>query len=308
MRHRLVLDTDIGSDVDDALALAFALRHPDIDLAAVTTVSGDARKRGQIAAKLLRLAGREDIEVAAGLGDPEGEGARSGWMGHEGEGLLEPKEELPISDRTALDVLLDQARSSEGCEVATIGMQSNVAAALQRDPGFAERLDRLVVMGGLFSLIRSGDRVIGPEGDHNLRVDPHASVRVLNSGVRVLYVPLDVTMQTYLTSQQVDMLSRGDPLCRALARLVDVWAPILHRFTEGRMPPDHVAVMHDPLTIAAVVGGDFVTSEEVPVRAVIDEGEVRTFVDPVAGAPAEVVRSVDERDFGKLWLDTVLNG
>jgi purine nucleosidase len=72
LAHRIILDTDIGTDVDDALALAFALRHPEVDLAAVTTVSGDTHLRGQIAAPLLALAGplagragRGDIEVAA---------------------------------------------------------------------------------------------------------------------------------------------------------------------------------------------------------------------------------------------------
>ena len=61
-----ILDSDIGSDVDDALALAFALRHPDLDLRAVTTVSGDTARRARIAKKLLLRAGRDDIEVAAG--------------------------------------------------------------------------------------------------------------------------------------------------------------------------------------------------------------------------------------------------
>ena len=63
MAHRIILDTDIGTDVDDALALAFAIRHPEIDLAAVTTVSGDTRLRGQIAARLLALATDREAEV-----------------------------------------------------------------------------------------------------------------------------------------------------------------------------------------------------------------------------------------------------
>ncbi|HUH08060.1 MAG TPA: nucleoside hydrolase, partial [Egibacteraceae bacterium] len=70
MPHTVALDTDIGTDVDDALALAFAVRHPDIELRAVTTVSGDTRRRARIAATLLSLAGRDDIEVAAGLDTP----------------------------------------------------------------------------------------------------------------------------------------------------------------------------------------------------------------------------------------------
>ena len=306
MTHKLVLDTDIGTDVDDALALAFALRHPDIELSAVTTVSGDPAARARIAAKLLHLGGREDIEVAAGCGDPPTEDGRSGWMGHEGRGLLEAGDEPPISGRDALDVLIERTR--DGCEIATVGMQTNVAAALTRDPGLTSEVRRLAVMGGLFAPIRSGESTVGPEGDHNLRVDPSASVCTLNAGMPLLYVPLDVTMKTYLTRSQTDALRKGDALCRALAALVDVWAPILHRFTLGRMPRDHVAVMHDPLTVAALVGGDFISSEKLPVTAVVHEGEVRTFVDPVAGRPAEVVTWVDPVAFGELWLEVVLGG
>lgn len=84
----LVLDTDIGADVDDALALAYALRHPGLDLRAVTIVSGDPVLRARIAGKLLALAGRTNVPVAAGLPCPAPTG-RSPWMGHEGKGQLE---------------------------------------------------------------------------------------------------------------------------------------------------------------------------------------------------------------------------
>jgi purine nucleosidase len=305
-RRSLVLDTDIGTDVDDALALAFALRHPNVELAAVTTVSGDAVARARIAAKLTRLAGRDDVEVAPGIGAAERPELARAWMGHEGRGLLEPDERVPISGRSAVDVLLTRARDGSGCDVATVGMQTNVAAALERDSGLARGVDRLAVMGGLFRRVVSGDAVLDASQDHNLRVDPDAALRTLNAGMPVLYVPLDVTVQTHLTRRQQERLGQGDELCRALARLVDVWTPVLHGLTGGRLPADHVAVMHDPLTVAVLVDESFVSVEEMPVSAVLHEGEVRTFVDPVAGRPARVVTSVAAAEFADFWLQTVL--
>jgi purine nucleosidase len=299
----LILDTDIGTDVDDALALAFALRHPDIDLAAVTTVSGDVTRRAHIASKLLRLAGRDDIEVAAGLGEPPG--GRGASMGHEGEGLLETGEEPPISDRGAVELLVELAATGPRYELATVGMQTNVAAAVERDQGFAGRVARMAVMGGVFKPIVSDDVAIPPSEDHNLVVDGSAAVRALNSGIPLLYVPLDVTVETFLARSHVEALRSGDELCRALAALVDVWAPILHRFTRGRMPADHVAVMHDPLTVAALVDRSVVTTEVMPVTVALHGGAVRTFVDPVEGRPAEVVTSVEARAFADFWLETV---
>ena len=304
MALSLILDTDIGTDVDDALALAFALRHPDIDLRAVTTVSGDAVKRARIARKLLELAGRDDVEVAAGVPSPLHPNGRSAWSGHEGERLLEGDEELEISPRDAVTLLLEECRA--GCEIATVGMQSNVAAAIERDESFPARVRRLAVMGGLFARGDFHGVPVTPADEHNLNVDPEAALRSLNAPMPKLYVPGDVTLHTFLTAEQLERLRRADPLCQGLAQLTDIWAPILHYITGGRMPRDHVAILHDPLTVACMVDTRFVTIEEMPVMVALQDGNVRTFVDPVAGQPAQVVRSVDGPAFGAFFLETVL--
>jgi purine nucleosidase len=300
-----ILDTDIGTDVDDALALAFAVRHPQLELRAVTTVSGDAVRRARIAKKLLLLAGRDDIEVAAGLsGDPR-QGGRNAEMGHEGKGLLEPGEKLTISSRDGVTLLLEEC-AAQRCEVATVGMQSNIAAALERDPSFATHVPRLTVMGGVFAPVRFLDLTLPPSVDHNLNVDQPASLRALGAGIPTLYVPADVTMGAWLTSPELDRLRKGDALCRALAQQVDLWTPLLHRMAGGAIPEDHVALLHDPLAVACMVDRRFVTSERVRVTVAMHDGCVRTFIDPAAGHEAEVITSVDARGFARFWLETVL--
>src|SRR4051812_4906058 len=117
---KLILDTDIGGDADDALALALALRHPDIELVAVTTVSGDAEWRGGEARELLRAAGREDVPVLVGFGEERGST----------DGI----EVLVAADPTTT--------------IATVGSQSNMAAAVERRPDLNIR--QLAVMGGVF--------------------------------------------------------------------------------------------------------------------------------------------------------------
>ena len=130
----LILDTDIGSDVDDALALAFALRHPDIDLRAVTTVNEDTELRARLAAALLRLGGRDDVEVAAGESGRPAD--RPNWFGHEGEGVdLAPADAL--SRRDAVTLLVEET-ARQPCSVATVGMLTNVAAAVDRDPAIVD--------------------------------------------------------------------------------------------------------------------------------------------------------------------------
>lgn len=286
----LVLDTDIGSDVDDALALAFALKHPDIELRAVTTVADDVVLRAHIAHKLLQIAGRGDIPVAPGVGWKTSPSGRRSAGGHEGRGLIEPDEPRPTFEMDGPSLLLD----SDGAEICTIGMQSNVAAAIERDPSFPARVPRLDVMGGLF------DPDMPTTHDHNLVVDPEASVRSLNAHwPSVLIVPVDVTMTVPLPRTHLDELRGGDDLCRALARLLDVFVEV-----NGRHG-DAVALLHDPLCVACIIDKRFVTTERLPVKVVPRDGYVRTVVDP-EGREAEVVRSADAAAFADFWLETVL--
>jgi purine nucleosidase len=298
-----ILDTDIGTDVDDALALAFALRHPDLDLRAVTTVSGDTQRRARIAKKLLLLAGRDDIEVAAGV-QCEAPVGRRVEHGREGEGLIEDGKGLAISERDAVTLLIDEC-SAHHYEIATVGMQSNIATTLEREPRFVGYVPRLTVMGGAFGPVRMLGNEL-PQGEHNLNSDPGAALRSLNSRFDILYVPVDVTMQAWLLSSHVDALRRGDALCVALAQQIDVWTPILRGMGRGTIPDDHVALLHDPLAVACMVDRRFVTSERKKVTVALHEGNVRTFTDPAGGWECEIVTSVDSRGFAAFWLETVL--
>jgi purine nucleosidase len=311
LRHRIIFDTDIGTDVDDALALAFALRHPDIDLAAVTTVSGDTHVRGQIAARLLALAGHSDIEVAAGVREPLLRQGRMFWAGHEGKGLLEEGEELPLSPRHGVELLVDSLQAEE-TELVTVGPQSNLAAALIKDPAIAGRISHLTVMGGFFYACELEGRTVPPTVDYNLNADPEAAVKALSAPIPTTFVPGDVTMRAWLLERDLRRLEEAnDPLCQALGRLVRIWSPIQRRILEGGglpLPTDVVAILHDPLAVATLVDRRFVKTERLKTTVVIVDGYVRTFIDPAAGREVEVVTDVDARAFAEYWLETVVGG
>jgi purine nucleosidase len=284
--------------VDDALALALALRNPDIDLRGVTTVSGDTAVRARIAARLIALAGGEGIEIAAGSNTS---GMELNWSGREEEGIP-PGPEAPMASRTGVDVL---AGSEPGMTIATIGMQSNLAASVTRDPTMVERV-RLVVMGGSFGPIVALDGLtLDASRDWNLFVDPQSAIESLSAGFRTLYVPVDVTMRVPLRQRHLDRLRTGDELCRTLAALVDVWRNE-HLARPGSQFADVVALLHDPLTIACTVDRSFVTVESLPVRVELRDGVPRTLVDPERGREVEVVRSCDAAAFADWWLETVL--
>ena len=98
VRTRVILDTDIGTDVDDCLALAFLLGSPELRLEGVTCVYGDVQLRSRMIRKLLRLAGRDDVPVMLGAGEPLLRRLPVYWPGHEGVGLLGPDDDLPPAD------------------------------------------------------------------------------------------------------------------------------------------------------------------------------------------------------------------
>ena len=291
----LVIDTDIGSDVDDAIALALAVRHPDLDLRVVTTVSSQPDVRAGLAAALLDAAGASDVQVAVGRGAP---GDDRNAIGHEHVGLLV----APTGDfADALDVL---AGASAATAIATIGQQTNLAAAVRRDARLPRRARELSVMGGSFTPFRTPDgQMHGAERDWNLVLDPAAAVESLTQGWRSLrYVPIDVTFRTVLTPRHVERLRNGDDLCRLLGDLIDAWRTRAH----PGMPDDVAALLHDPLTVACVAGCEHVRVERLPVTVVIDgHGVAHTVVDPVEGRDAEVVRSVDAPAFAD-WLVEIL--
>jgi purine nucleosidase len=292
----LVVDTDIGSDVDDAIALALAVRHPDLDLRAVTTVSSQPDLRAGLATALLDVAGAPEVLVAVGRSAP---GDDRNVIGRE------HTDRLVAPSRARADALEVLAGISAETVIATIGQQTNVAAAVRRDARLARRARELTVMAGSFAPFRTPDgQVYGAERDWNLVLDPAGAVESLSQRWRRLrYVPVDVTFRTVLTRRHVDRLRVGDDLCRLLADLIDAWRTRAH----PAMPEDVAALLHDPLTLACVAGCEHVRVERLPVTVMVDgHGIAHTIIDAVEGRDAEVVRAVDAPAFADWLVETLL--
>ena len=296
----LVVDTDIGSDVDDALALALAVRHPDLELRAVTTVSAQPDVRAQLARRLLDVAGAADVEVAAGTSVA---GDDRNAIGAEHLDLLVP----PSAGARAADAVGLLAGLGRDTSLATIGQQSNLAAALARDGALARRTAGLTVMGGAFAPIDGAEgEVRGAERDWNLVLDPRAAAVSLSSGWRSLrYVPIDVTFGLPLSRAHVERLRGGDELCVLLADLVDGWRA---RALPARAPEEVACYLHDPLTVACVTECEYIEAARLSVSVVVDgRGIAHTVVDPTEGHPATVVRTVDAPAFADWLVETLLN-
>jgi purine nucleosidase len=278
--RKILLDTDIGSDVDDALALGLVLASSsDLELVCVTTVAGDTALRARIAARVLGLANRVHVEVCPGEETPLLRRNRFAWYGHEGEGLP-PGPEATVSRESAAERMVRAAREHRGLEIVLIGPMTNLARALAIDPNLPERIKGVTVMGGHIRRAVVGRRVLPPGVDYNLCSDPEATCTVLGAGFTVTLVPAEVTVQTWLRPSDLAKLEAGSELAKSLSAMVRRWAPVQRKVfakAGARLPVDNLAFLHDPMTVLALIQPDLFKFENLMIVPMIQKGVFRTF-------------------------------
>jgi purine nucleosidase len=295
----VLLDTDIGTDVDDCLAIALLLRSPELEPVGITCVYGDVALRARMVHKLLALAGQPDVPVRLGVREPLLGQRAVYWAGHEGVGLLDADDIEPtFADEHAVDFLVRTVLDRPGAiHLVAIGPLTNVALALRREPRLATALARLTIMGGA---IRGPDRLDLPYAEHNIVCDPEAARIVFDAGAPVFLVPLDVTTQTRIRRSDIDRLTGGgSPLQQAVAGQVEVYPPFRDRgFT----------FLHDPLAMASLVWPELLQWQELHVDVELGGSHATgatLFRQPTASAPANVhvATSVDAARFEQSLID-----
>ena len=267
----IVIDCDPGHD--DAIAIMLALGSPEVDLRAVTTVSGNAPLHHTTAnaIRVLDHVGRSDVPVAAGadrplIQDPYTPGDVHGETGLDGPDLPPPARS-PVKTH-AVDVIAEIATTSDRpVTLVAIGPLTNVAIFAARHPEAAAALERVVIMGGSIGL---GN--VTPAAEFNIWGDPEAARRVFTSGLDVTMVGLDVTHKALFTGEQNERMRPRGRAAALAAELVDFYRRSHPRI--GGTP------IHDAVAVAQVVQPGLLTLEHCHVE--VDCGPVsrgRTLVD-----------------------------
>jgi inosine-uridine nucleoside N-ribohydrolase len=271
--HQLILDTDIGSDVDDAMALAQIMGTPSLDLVEVHTVYGDTRLRARIARRYAALAGL-DVEVVAGVVKPVS-GREVWWAGHEGT-LHDDLDREKVSEGNAPDRLVARLREHPGeLDVIAIGPLTNLATALEAEPDVAQWIRHLWVMGGSF----------GPDAgpEHNFRSDDAAAQTVLNAGIPTTVTGLEITQRVSIETSRLERIRAAGPLGAALGADIKQWWAYWNETWN---------VPHDPVAVLTLVRPDLFTFSE-PGRIDITLGSgLSTF----AADPTGTVRIATDLD------------
>lgn len=296
----LIIDTDPG--VDDAVALLLAAGSPEVELLAVTTVFGNVEleRTTDNARRLLALAGRPDVPVAAGAARPlvhVQPTDAADWHGADGLGggaSTLPEPTAALHPRGAVELMAELLRASgQPVTIAAIGPLTNVALLLAVHPELADRIGRLVVMGGSMAV---GNTTGAAE--FNVYSDPEAAQRVLHRPVvPVTLVPLDLTVRCAVPGGWLDALAAAGPRCAALAGLVGQYRA---RFTAS-YGFDGVA-LHDAVAVLEAAVPETLSTTPLDLQVACDFGPARgaTVVDMSSAGAAGPVAVAGQTDIPAL--------
>jgi inosine-uridine nucleoside N-ribohydrolase len=289
--EKVILDTDIGDDIDDAFALALALRSPELQIIGITTTFGDTETRAKLLDRFLAEVGRPEIPVAAGAPSaPKTTLTQRRYA--EGGHFAKP------SHPAAAAFLLEQIRHYPGqITLIAIGPLMNVGAAIDKDPATFRKLKRVIIMGG--SIKRGyGDLGFGPpqppQPEWNILNDIPSAQKLFAAGVPLFVMPLDATQLKLDEVKRAFLFSQGTPLTDALTLLYHQW---------GQETP----TLFDPMTIAFIANPTLCPVQ--PMRISVDEkGFTRPDPGPpdAPGAPnAEVCLDSNPDAFFRVYLNRV---
>ena len=217
---KIIIDSDIGDDVDDVFAIGLALVSPEVEIRGISSAWGDTQLRARMIDRLLTETNSSNSPVAEGIPtQSKTPFSQAAWAK---SGNVPQK-----SHAQAVDFLLDQIKKDPGdITLVAIGPLTNIGAAIDRDPATFKKLNRVVIMGGS---IRKGYGDLGyapdhgPQPEYNIYSDVPAAQNLFTSGVPIYMMPLDSTQLKLDEDKRAFLFKQGTPLTNALSTLYYQW-------------------------------------------------------------------------------------
>lgn len=286
-RQKIIIDTDIGDDIDDAFAVALALSSPEVEILGITTAWGDTQVRARIVDRLLCETGMDQIPIAAGatteskFAIDHAPWARSYWK---------PVRHYP----PAVDFILDQIkRHPNQITLIAIAPLTNVGAVIERDPDTFRKLKRVVIMGG--SVHRGYNDLgytpdHGPDPEYNIASDIASARRLFTSGVPLYVMPLDSTQLKLDEVKRELIFQQSTPLTDALTLLYHLW---------GQQTP----TLYDPVAVAFSL-----EPQLCPTQSMHLDVDAKGHTRPTAGpANVQVCLNSKSDEFFHLYMTRLLS-
>lgn len=282
-KSRIILDTDIGDDIDDAWALAFVISYRGFDPLGVTITHGNTPERAKIACKMLHVAGRDDIPVFVGRKTNDKVFQQYSWA--------EDFTAKRPARKTAADFIVETVKRYPGeVTLLAVGPLQNLADALRKEPGLGKYVKRVVLMGGcVYGTSYSPDK---PVREWNVYQSTADAQLVYGAGLPLTIVPLDSTTFVQLSDQERKQVADyNSPLTYTLECLYRLWLS----------SPTQRMTLHDQLAVAeaASSGTFFERQETLPL---IVDGEGYTRIDRGRGKPVTVCLKPKREEFMRYYI------
>ncbi|MCC2671804.1 MAG: Inosine-uridine preferring nucleoside hydrolase, partial [Armatimonadetes bacterium] len=301
MKIPVILDTDIGDDIDDTWALGMLLRSPELDLKLVVSDDGKPLYRSKILAKFLQAAGRTDVPVGVGIDTPKkGEGGQSEWVRDYNLNRY-PGKVYADGVQAMIDTIMS---SREPITVIAIGPLPTLAAALEREPRIATKA-KFVGMHGSVRVGYGGSKT--PSAEYNVKQDVAACQKVFTAPWPMTITPLDTCGTIDLQGERYQRIRQSkDPIAAAITENYRLWSGSQKR-PAGQADPFETrsSTLFDTVAIYLAFATDLVKMEEIPL-AVTAEG--MTAIKPGAH-PVNVATEWKSLDgFRDLLVERLTNG
>jgi purine nucleosidase len=262
MRRRIIIDTDPG--LDDAVAILFALAAVDeLEVLGIVAVAGNLPlfETGRNARRICALAGRPELPLYAGCERPLLRPLATAGRIHNDPRLeaVLPEAAMPLQAQHGVDFLIETLRSADvgTITLCALGPLTNIGMAFVKAPEVVGKIREVVVMGG--ACFELGNMT--PAAEFNIHVDPHSAAIVIDSGIPIAMIPLDVTHRLVTTEGRLATLQALPNLCgNAVAELLAVF----ERNCRAKFG-ERAKALHDPAVIGYLLRPDLFDGREVNV-------------------------------------------
>jgi purine nucleosidase len=301
----IIFDVDTG--IDDAMAMAYALNSPELEVLGFTTCFGNVpvvNSTRNTLAVLEKLNRRIPVYEGADQTLVRGRKKRYPKHVHGEDGLgntLRFKPTIKASQGNAADFIIDQVQSRpHEITIIAVGPLTNIALAINKAPMIMSLVKEVVIMGGAVNVPGN----VTPYAEANIISDPEAAHQVLTSGLPITLVGLDVTLQTYLLKSKLDdWRATGKESAEFLAEMTDYYM----KAYENSHPGLGGCALHDPLAVGVAIDSSFVRTEWMNVKVVTEGEEAGRTIGQKDGEPRiRVCTNVESERFLKHFLERVI--
>ena len=272
-KQKVILDTDIGSDIDDAFAVALLLSSPEFEVLGIVTDYGNTPKRANIVCRMLYETGNEDIPVVVGEKTDDHHDPQFHW----GQGF----DKITPIEQSGSDFIIEKLQQHPNEVILfTVGPVTNIGNVVEKNPDVLKKAKHIYSMFGSFYMGYGKHPV--PSAEWNVRADVDASQKMASAGADITYAGLDVTTFVNLEEdRRLELLMRQSPLTNALSGLYTLW-------------PHETPTLYDPVAIGMYLWPELFNKRKAHVE-VTEEGY--TVIDESREPNAEIGMSINKEEF-----------